>query len=163
MKYIRGSQKQQSATNRALVARNTLCPRKNTYQGQLLVRFSTKISRHILLFGNPLKHVVPSATRKRVRGREQNSGMVIIDVDATFLLRKGLNGQSACLLPTGVMPAYGRASETERMCVFGDGLSTRRRRKIQSGSRGNSGDYPRVFQLVLETNCKIVLFTRQKF
>ena len=41
-------------------------------------------------------------------------------------------GQSASLLPNDDMLVYGRASETARRWVFSEGLSNRRKSKIQS-------------------------------
>jgi hypothetical protein len=79
--------------------------------------------QHILLFGKPLRAFsTKGTTEKSAWPRAKHSGTVIM---------KRI-GQSACLLPKGVMLAYGRASETERIWVVYDGISNQRRLKIQS-------------------------------
>lgn len=88
--------------------------------------------RHTLLFGEPLRAFSTKPVAETCRWpRVTNSGTVTT---------KRI-GQSACLLPKGdTKPAYGRASQTERVWVVDDGVSNQRRSKIQSGPRGNSGE-----------------------
>jgi hypothetical protein len=79
--------------------------------------------RHILLFGKPLRAFSTKHNFERIVWlRVMYSGMVITE----------RIGQSACLLPTGDMLVYGRASETERMWVNYEGLSNLSWLKIQS-------------------------------
>ena len=79
--------------------------------------------QHILLFGKPLIAFSTKHNFERIVWlRVMYSGMVITE----------RIGQSACLLPTGDMLVYGRASETERMWVNYEGLSNPSWLKIQS-------------------------------
>ena len=58
-------------------------------------------------------------------------------------------GQSACLLPNGdlKMLANGRASETERIWVDYEGLSSQSQLKIQSSPSGNLWESECLFEL----------------
>ncbi|NBV72410.1 MAG: hypothetical protein EBR60_10305 [Burkholderiaceae bacterium] len=112
----------------------TICAVVKIPQGQLLVivlYVNYKLLQHILLFGKPLrafstKVCCENANRLRV----MNSGKVIM---------KKI-GRPACLLPNGDMLVYGRASETERMWVVDEGISSLRQPKIQSSPIGNFWD-----------------------
>ena len=100
-----------------------------------------KTLRHILLFGKPLRAFsTKDCYESAIWPRVINLGMVIM---------KKI-GQSACLLPNGDlnnMLANGRASETERIWVDYEGLSSQSQLKIQSSPSGNLWESECLFEL----------------
>ena len=115
--------------------------------------------RHILLFGKPLRAFsTKDCDESAIWPRVMNLGTVIM---------KKI-GQSACLLPNGDfnMLAYGRASETERIWVDDEGLSSLSQLKIQSSPSGNLWESECLFKLsfcVTKLLIKLNQFVLNKF
>ena len=109
-----------------------------------------KTLRHILLFGKPLRAFsTKDCCESAIWPRVMNLGKVIM---------KEI-GQSACLLPNGdyKMLANGRASETERIWVDDEGLSSQSQLKIQSSPSGNLWEVECLFKLSFYVTKLVIL------